>query len=238
MNLQPLEPLQALKQTAFFSAFPPETLVALQQGSALADFADGQMIFGEDETANAVYLLLEGKARLMKSQPDGSQQMLRLFLPGQLIGAMGVMREDGRYPASAFAVGQARLMEISAGVLQAEMASAAVPKLDMMRVMVGYLADMAQGHNQDPEVEIELRVARTLLGCAGQIGRKVGKGNELEVRISQAGLAERSDTNPFSVSRMLKRWATLGYIRLGRQRIVILDPHGIVRMAEGMPHYH
>ena len=229
-----MEPLHALKQTAFFSGFPADTLSTLGEHAAVVDVADGQRIFAENQPARAVYLLMRGKVRLLKSQPDGSQMLLRLFLPGQLFGAMGVMREEGLYPATAHAEGPASLLEIPSVALADAMQSAGKPNLDMMQVMIGYLADMAQGHSLDPEVETEMRIARNLLGFAVQIGRKVGKGNELEVRVSHAGLAERSNTNIFSVNRMLKRWVTLGYIRMGRQRIIILDPHGIVRMAEGM----
>jgi CRP/FNR family transcriptional regulator, nitrogen oxide reductase regulator len=78
-------------------------------------------------------------------------------------------------------------------------------------------------------------IARTLLRLARQTGRKVKEGVLLDLPISRQDLAEMTGTTLYTVSRTLSQWETQGLIRSGREKIVILFPHGLVSIAEDLP---
>ncbi len=42
-------------------------------------------------------------------------------------------------------------------------------------------------------------------------------------------------TTLYSVSRIMSGWEQQGLIESGRERIVILNPHGLVTIAEDLP---
>jgi CRP-like cAMP-binding protein len=83
---------------------------------------------------------------------------------------------------------------------------------------------------------VERRIARALLRLAHQIGKKVPQGVYLDLPISRQDLAEMTGTTLYTVSRTLSKWETMGLITAGREHIIIHTPHGLVCIAEDLPH--
>jgi CRP-like cAMP-binding protein len=54
----------------------------------------------------------------------------------------------------------------------------------------------------------------------------------INLPLSREDLAEMTGTTLFTVSRILNRWQQRGFVELGRRRVVILDGHGLVAIAE------
>lgn len=50
--------------------------------------------------------------------------------------------------------------------------------------------------------------------------------------LSREELAELCGTRLHTVSRLLNRWQRAGWVRLGRRRVVLRKPHGLVALAE------
>jgi hypothetical protein len=42
-------------------------------------------------------------------------------------------------------------------------------------------------------------------------------------------------TTLYTVSRIMSNWEQKGLIETGRERVVILEPHGLVTIAEDLP---
>lgn len=88
---------------------------------------------------------------------------------------------------------------------------------------------------QDPAERVERRIARTLLRLVRQSGRKVSEEVLIDIPLSRQDLAEMNGTTLFTVSRTLSQWEQQGLIQAGRERIVIVMPHGLVSIAEDLP---
>jgi CRP-like cAMP-binding protein len=78
-------------------------------------------------------------------------------------------------------------------------------------------------------------VARALLRLARQTGRRVENGVLLDLPLSRQDLGEMTGTTLYTVSRIMSNWEQKGLIETGRERVVILEPHGLVTIAEDLP---
>lgn len=85
----------------FLSFFDPATQKHLLAGAQHVTYHGGARIFREGETADSIYLVLEGKVRLTKKDPAGKEQFLAVAPAGDFFGEFGVL--DG-HPRSASAV--------------------------------------------------------------------------------------------------------------------------------------
>jgi CRP-like cAMP-binding protein len=81
---------------------------------------------------------------------------------------------------------------------------------------------------------VEQRVASALLRLAAQTGIKAGKEISIELSFSRQDLAEMTGTTLYTVSRLLSEWERQEIISTGRERIKILKPHELVRIADNL----
>jgi len=197
-------------------------------------FPKGADVFCQDADAESFFLLLHGHLKVMKVTPDGQQVVVRFVSPGDLFGiAMAMGRAT--YPATAQAVEDSVCLvwpSASWPPLVSRHPSLASNTLKT----VGSRLSEAQTRVVEMSTEqVERRVAHGLLRLAGQAGRMVDDGVEIDFPISRQDIAEMTGTTLHTVSRTLSAWEDRGLVSGGRQRIVLLDPHRLMVLAEGAP---
>jgi CRP-like cAMP-binding protein len=83
--------------------------------------------------------------------------------------------------------------------------------------------------------KVERRIARTLLRLAAQSGRRVAEGVLIDIPLTRQDIAQMTGTTLFTVSRTLSEWERQGLLSVGRERVVIREPHALVKIAEDLP---
>ena len=194
--------------------------------------AKEESVFDQDAEAQAFFLLLDGRVRVVKTTPDGQQVIMRYIVPGEL---MGIAQALGRttYPASAIAVGDCVVLSWP-GRLWAEFA-AAYPSFgaNTYRTVGTRLDDVQTQVVEMATQQVEQRVAHALLRLARQAGRKTEDGILIDFPISRQDIAEMTGTTLHTVSRLLTAWEEKGLVRSGRQRVSVVEPHRLLLIAEG-----
>jgi CRP-like cAMP-binding protein len=108
--------------------------------------------------------------------------------------------------------------------------------LNALRIMSGQIRGFQSTVKDLSTKRVEQRVARAVLRLARESGRNIEEGILIDLPLSRQDLAEMTGTTLFSVSRMLKDWEKQGLIMSQRQRVIITYPHGLVTIAEDLPH--
>jgi CRP-like cAMP-binding protein len=104
---------------------------------------------------------------------------------------------------------------------------------EIMNTMRSHIEEMHSRYRELSTERVEQRVARSLLRLTMQMGKKLEDGG-VEMTLSRQDLAEMSGTTMFSVSRILSDWERQGLIEAGRERVVIRQPHGLVKIADDL----
>ena len=107
--------------------------------------------------------------------------------------------------------------------------------INFVRFLTERLHDMQRRYEELATQQVEQRLARVLLRLVTRTGRRIEQGVLIDVRLTRQDLAEMTGTTLFTVSRVLNRWQKAGVIRAGRQRVVVLHPHGLVSIADDLP---
>jgi CRP-like cAMP-binding protein len=179
-------------------------------------------------------VLANGKVKLTQVTPDGQQIIMGYIVPGREFGLLAAL-EDKIYPVSAEAVGPCLAFAWDPGPFNELMNS--IPQIAVNGL--GIFAKRIEGfQNRVRELatqRVERRIARTVLRLAQQTGKKTVSGVLIDMPISRQDLAEMNGTTLYTVSRTLKNWESQGLILSKREQIIILFPHGIVRIAEDLP---
>jgi CRP-like cAMP-binding protein len=106
--------------------------------------------------------------------------------------------------------------------------------LNTIRTMADHVRETQDLFRQLATERVEQRLARALLRLARQMGRKTDQGVLIDFPLSRQDLAEMSGTTLYTASRVLSQWEKDGLVLSGRERVVVLHPHGLVAIAEDL----
>lgn len=195
-------------------------------------FEKGRQVFEEGAAADRFYLLLDGYVRVVRQTEDGEQVILLHVPSGQLIGIARAFDRD-TYPATAIAVSECvalcwpaafwdELVESYPGFASEAMKSIGL----RVREFNERVVEMAT-------LQVEQRVALMVLRLINQAGRKTAVGVEIAMPVTRQDLSEMTGSTLHTISRLLSGWEKKGWVKSGRRRIIVTEPHQLVLLSEG-----
>lgn len=207
---------------------------ALERAISLArrrKLDQGELLFRQGGAPEAFFLILAGRLKIGQTTPEGQQVIIRYLGPRDIAGCVAVCG-GMPYPATAEAVEATWLLEWTRTRI-AEL-SERYPAIAMaaMRIMGGRMSELQDRLRELQTDPVERRIAHALGRLVVQAGRHTGKAIEIDFPLTRRDLAEMTGTTLHTVSRTLSRWKTEGIVGGGRQRVAILDPCALVRIAE------
>ncbi len=224
--------LKDLRQVVVFQNVTDEDLDQIMKNSLTRSIEEDGFVFFQGDTAEYLYVLLRGQVKLLQTNPAGHQVNLRTIYPWQMFGALGAVRDEAKYPATAQALEDSTALAIKGTFLREMMQTRPYLSLDLMSLMTTYIQEMQSRYRELATERVEQRIARALLRLTSQAGKRSGGG--IELAFTRQDLAEMSGTTLYTASRVLADWERQGLVQTGRGKVRITNPHELVRLAEGL----
>jgi CRP-like cAMP-binding protein len=195
---------------------------------------EDSFLIHQGDPATHLYVLLSGRLKLTQVTVEGQQVLLRYALPGEAFAILAVL-SDTLFPTSVQAVEDSLVAAWDKESMQKLMLEYPKVALRALTILARHTREFQDRIRELSTERVERRIARALVRLARQTGRKVKEGILLDLPLSRQDLAELTGATLFTVSRTLSQWENQGLIRSGREKIVILFPHGLVTIAEDLP---
>ena len=210
-----------------------DDLNLILQNSITRSIEESSFFFFQGDAAEYLYVLTSGQIKLMQANPNGQQVNLRTIYPWQMFGALGAVRKEATYPATAQALENSSALAIESSFLHELVETRPQIAFDLMTLMTTYIQEMQARYRELATERVEQRVANALLRLAAQVGIRSEKETIIELSFSRQDVAEMTGTTLYTVSRLLSEWERKGIIETGRERIRITKPHDLVRISDG-----
>lgn len=224
-----------LRRVSVFREVTDDDLKLFLANAILRTIEEGEFFFLQGDPATYFYILVSGRAKLLQSNAAGQQVNLRTINEWQMFGALGAVRADALYPATAQALEHSTALAIESSFLHDALQTRPYLNFGLMQLMTGYIQEMQERYRELATERVERRIALTVLRLAAQVGeRAAGDETMVELPLARQDLAEASGTTIFTVSRVLADWERHGLVETGRERVLIRNPHGLVQIAEGL----
>ena len=221
------------RSSLFRDASPAAFVQVLATGVSRSVEEDGYF-FMQGDPASHAYVLLSGRVKMIQITPNGQQITLRIMTPGQTYGGIALLNPESGYPATAQAVENSTAMAWSTAQLRELVVREPSISLNTMQLMHGYITELQERQQALVSERVEQRIARVLLKLAAQSGKKVEEGVLIDMPLTRQDVAEMSGTTLFTVSRTLNEWERSGLLKIGREKVIIREPHGLVRLADDL----
>jgi CRP/FNR family transcriptional regulator len=192
-------------------------------------FQKGESIFDEEDEGTGFFVVLSGRVKVFKLSPEGKEQILHIFGPGEPFGEVAVFT-GRRFPANAEALEETRALFFARKEFMDLVRRDPSLALNMLAVLSQRLRRFSGLIENLSLKEVPGRLAAYLLYL--QEGKKGG--DDLLLEISKNQLASLLGTIPETLSRILARMNREGFIdSTGPRQVRILNPKGLEELASG-----
>jgi CRP-like cAMP-binding protein len=219
--------IEILASVPVFRGLPAEQLKDLKAISVDKIVHRGESIFMEGDEGDGFYVLIAGRIKIFKISPEGKEQILHIFGPGEPFGEVPVFAGE-RFPASAEAMEESRLFffprKAFVGLIDRNPSLA----LNMLAILSKRLRRFTHLIDDLSLKEVPGRLAAYLL----YLSERDRGSRFLKLTITKGQLASLLGTIPETLSRILKKMNTQGLIETEGPRIRILDREGLEDLVE------
>ena len=186
----------------------------------------GEPLYFAGERIDRAHFIETGVFKLSARGIDGSESLLFLGLPGEIIGEVAAL--DGMaQPLDAVAATRAEVYGISAALLVEILHRNPKALAETARLMGRRLRWMCESAQERAGAEVPARLAGRLLDLAELLGRPSGNGIDLELPLAQGDLGSLAGMCRESACKTLRMFKAAGLLDYRGRRIRILRPQAL-----------
>jgi CRP-like cAMP-binding protein len=188
-------------------------------------------LFHQGDPATMFFMVNKGRLKLSMVNEQGSEVIFRYIIAGELTAAVAVLKGKN-YPLTAVSVDRSELIGWDKSTLLRLMAKFPPIAFNILNIVLERLDELQNRYMELSTEQVKQRIARTLLRLMQRAGVKIPEGIQINIPLSRQNIADYSGTTVYTVSRTLSVWEKKGWIRSGRGKVVITNPHALVQFAE------
>ena len=223
-----MEIVKLLAKVPLFTGLAPEQYDELAMIITDQEFKRGRIIFSEGDDGAGFYVVVTGLVKIYKLSPDGKEQILHIFGPGEPFAEVAVFTGSS-FPAHAMALEKSRVFFIPRASFVELIKKNPLLAMNMMAALSRRLKQFAHMIEELSLKEVPGRLAAHLLYLSGQ----QDDDHEVRLRIGKAQLASLLGTIPETLSRILGKMNRQCLVETSGSVIRILDRPGLEALAVG-----
>ncbi|MEV0403011.1 Crp/Fnr family transcriptional regulator [Actinoallomurus sp. NPDC050550] len=209
---------------------PYEAWCALIDDGHIRRYRPGDTLMRQGEPGGFVLVLVAGLVKVTRDESDGSQLLLAVRGPGEVIGDISALG-GGQRSATVTALDHCETTALAAGRFRELIA--VHDSIDVLiRHAFGRLREREDRWAEKATLPAGRLVARELLRMAAQSGNATIGPIALNLRLSQDDLARCLGLSRSAVAAELQRLRARGVVSTARRRVVIRDLRRLEALAE------
>lgn len=203
-----------LAQTEFFADASPEEVLSLAKTATERMLVRGDVLFGEGETADALFVVLTGRVAMAIANPiDNRESMVGLMTPGDLFGEMPML-DHGPRSASARALEPSSVLAIPYSAVITLFNENPSLLWGVTRLLAGRLRETNEALADSVFLDVTGRTAKRLLELAD--GR-----DSFLLPVTQEELAGMVGASRERVNKAIASFIRLGFLEQHDRRYTI-----------------
>ena len=217
-----------LGRVPVFEALGPADLARVADVAVRRSFPAGQVIFREGDASDTCYVVRSGHARAVRENVDGRAIALAHFGQGDIFGELAMFDAEKR-SATLEALDDLDAIAIAGSDMRRLMRQHADMSAKLAIALARRLREANERLARQSFQTVQSRVAGVLLGLVDQAQGEGAGPRDVELKVTQAKIAELAGSSRESASRFLAVLERAGIITQGRGRITVHDPDALRR---------
>jgi CRP/FNR family transcriptional regulator len=219
-----------LAQAPLFAALDADSAATLEATLTTRTLARGHVVFREGDEGDRLFIVLDGKVKILRVAADGRENLLAVLGAGEMFGELSLF-DPGPRTATVTTVTEATLASLDHDDLRPLLS-------ERPGVAVHLLMALAQRLRRTNEAMADLvftdvpgRVAKALLDLAEKFGSQEADGLRVRHDLTQEELAQLVGASRETVNKALSEFAHRGWLRIEGRSVLLIDPDRLARRA-------
>ncbi len=221
-NILPQD-LQALRRNYLFSGLAGEQYLEAMSHAASLEVQAGQLLFAQGDSVEAFYWVADGLIRLFRSSPQGDEKVIELVGPGRFF-AEAALFMGGHFPVNAAAQVDSRLIAVDGASFRAWLAQDASR---CFKLMAGMSAKLHKLVDEIDGLTLMKGTDRLLQYLLDHSEPDAANRTVVDLEAPKQVIASRIGVKPETLSRLLHKLSSLGYIEVKENHIWIKDEESL-----------
>jgi CRP/FNR family cyclic AMP-dependent transcriptional regulator len=217
------DPLELLAKTQIFEGLAASDLEPLRPAIRTRTFERGSFLFREGDPGSHLYVVVRGQAKIGHVGEGGGEVVFAIAGPGEVFGEMSLFDEEGERTADAQAMEPTECLVIAKAPLLQFLTAQPRLLLRIISSLSAYIKRKDAAMGDVAFLDIPGRVATKLVELADTKGRPTADGISIDLTLNQRTLAAMVGATRENVNRALRSFSDLGYIRLDRGSITVVN---------------
>lgn len=209
---------------------PARTL--LSQRARHARIPRGRSFIWAGSEASSVYLLIAGVAKLTGRDGGGSETMLGLALPGELVGDMAAVAGQPHF-FDALAASNCSAAVVDSTIFLQVLSESTRASLLVASSVARRMELLSTSAVERSSADVPARLAGRLLYLGEVLGRPHPDGIEIDLPLRQADLGLLADMSRESACKTLRRFQRDGLVDYSKTRLKLLSPQRLQAVRRG-----
>jgi CRP-like cAMP-binding protein len=211
-----------------FAGLPEHICRGILSNAYRRDIPCGDILFRAGDAKRMIYLLTQGRVKITQVSKNGSEVILWLNIPGQIIGSLSLMA-GGSHSSTAEAIQDCQVLIWDSAVFEASLERHPLFLRNVQHLITRQLSELSCRIREVSTETVLPRLARGLIRLTDQIGRPVDDTFELDV--TQEALAQMTAMTFYTANRQLSEWEEQGLVARRKYTIVIRDLPALKRLC-------
>lgn len=201
-----------------FKELAPAQINMITEHSQLIDFSKGTSVFNRGDTAQGLYILLEGQLKLGVTSPQGSEKIISIVSPGESFGE-AILFLERQFPVYAQAIMDSQVLLIPKHLIFSMLDNDPM----LSRKMLAGLSVRMHQLIQDIEMLSLQSCTQRFIGYLLQISADVSDISKITLPASKATIASLLNLTPETLSRTIAKLQQMELIEVRGKDVMITD---------------
>ena len=185
-------------------------------------FPSGAALMYQDEPADRVVILLEGRVKVTRIEGDGRESLLSIRDPGDLLGELAFADGQPRL-ATVTTVEPVRALVTTPEELRRHLESTPRVAVVLLQIVVGRFRESTLKRTQFANTDTMGRLAARIVELAERYGKTSGETIAVRSPLTREDLAAWTGASRAGAAEALRQLRELGWIDAERRNLVVLD---------------
>jgi CRP/FNR family cyclic AMP-dependent transcriptional regulator len=222
-----------LRQILLFEGMSPQTLAEINTQLRCRTYPPESNIVTMDQPGEAVYIIVDGTVKVHVEQSDGSDVILAILGPGEVVGEMSVVDKLTR-SANAITMEESHICWVDRATFWRWLEEIPGMMSNLVRILSRRLRLANVQIQSLATLDVYGRVARQILAFAQEYGRPLPNGGVvISLRLRQSDFADLIGATRVRVNQVLVDYKQHNYISVDQNhRITVHNTEALARRCE------
>lgn len=183
----------------------------------------GHLLFRQGEIASSVYVIKEGRFKLLRMSEDGEETILQILGPGEILGETALFRPNTVQLATAISLEEAKVCSIDRCTFEKVIQSQPELAWEIIRNLSNRLYTVWEQLSESNRQSTQEKVLGVIMRMAREHGESCTEGTRITIPLTQQEIASLVGASRVMVAQCIKELTVKNYICRDKRHYILKD---------------